>query len=127
MYRSAVQDEPSHPPYPYQRLSCLQIAGVSMTTVSTKAFPQETASVPRAVLGKKTRPDRRRWLRRYCGSAGTKTNRCRNHADRPAQSPYLSATPVSGRHRCFVALRDSGADPAARGETEEPQGIAGGG
>src|ERR1700741_5533393 len=53
MHRSAVQEEPLHPQYPYQRLSCLQIAGAYMTTVLTKAFPQETPPVPRAVLGKK--------------------------------------------------------------------------
>jgi NADH:quinone reductase (non-electrogenic) len=53
MHRSAVKEEPFYPPYPYQRLSCLQIAGVSMTTVLTKALPQETPPVPRVVLGKK--------------------------------------------------------------------------
>src|ERR1700688_3550009 len=53
MYRSAVQEKPSHPPYPYQRLNCLRIVGVSMTTVLTKSFPQEKPPVPKAVPGKK--------------------------------------------------------------------------
>src|SRR3954465_1349208 len=73
----------------------------------------------------KTRLDRRRRFRRYRGSAGAQASRCRNNAGRPAQSPYLSAAAVPGRHRCFGAIGNSGPDPAARGETEEPQRVAG--
>src|ERR1700722_19729271 len=53
MNRSAVQEEPSHPPYPYQGVSCFRIAGVFMTTVLTKSFPQESPLATQAPRGKK--------------------------------------------------------------------------
>src|SRR3984885_15334484 len=75
MYRSAVQEELSHPLYPYQRLRCVRIVGVSMTTVLTKAFPQEKPPVSRAV------PDKKRVLIVGGGFAGIAAARGLKRAD----------------------------------------------
>src|ERR1700733_7219895 len=95
MYRSAVQEELSHPLYPYQRLGCVRIVGVSMTTVLTKAFPQEKPPVPRAV------PDKTRVLIVGGGFAGI------------AAAPALTSFVTLYARASFSSILSAGADGQA--------------
>ena len=58
------------------------------------------------------------WLRRDRRGARSQARLCRGRPDRPAQSPHLSAAPLSSGNRGACALGDRGADPAARRPAE---------
>ena len=127
MHGSAVQDYPSAMPYPTPESGVPQESrSVSMTTVLTKALPQEDPQVAKAT------PQRKRVLIVGGGFAGiaathdaqTRANVEITLVDR-RNHHIFSATPCTGRHRCFGAIRST-APIRQRGETEEPQRVAGG-
>src|SRR3977135_2918948 len=118
-HRIAVQEWSEAPVYPILiGPLALETVGYNHDESFDQIVPTRSATGTKGRSRQETRLDRRRRFRRHRSSTGAQARQCRNNVSPPRYPPYLSAAAVPGRHRCFVTLRDSGADPSARGETE---------
>src|ERR1700722_18527342 len=88
-----------------------------MSAMLADARPDEATAVVET-----PRPERKRVVIVGGGFAGldgrarAAARRCRGRADRPAQSPYISAAALPGGDGGPLSRRDRCADPSARGE-----------